>query len=137
MPQMIFVNLPVADLRRSVEFYEAIGFSLDPRFSNDQAATIQPDRGTTDLRLSFARGDGFESLVPRLSTPVVSSVMSSTPWSAANRRRRLPANHFAPANRIAITLTPHRFAPSSLFVGIPSRLSLVEHLPPPGMQAML
>lgn len=40
MPQMIFVNLPVADLRRSVEFYGAIGFSRDPRFSNDQAASM-------------------------------------------------------------------------------------------------
>ncbi|WP_418594867.1 VOC family protein [Ponticoccus sp. (in: a-proteobacteria)] len=40
MPQMIFVNLPVADLRRSVEFYEAIGFSRDPRFSNEQAASM-------------------------------------------------------------------------------------------------
>lgn len=40
MSQMIFVNLPVADLRQSVEFYEAIGFSRDPRFSNDQAASM-------------------------------------------------------------------------------------------------
>ena len=35
MPQMIIVNLPVADLRRSIEFYGAIGFSRDQRFSND------------------------------------------------------------------------------------------------------
>ena len=33
MPKMIFVNLPVADVEKSVAFYEAIGFTKDERFS--------------------------------------------------------------------------------------------------------
>ena len=33
MPKMIFVNLPVADVEKSATFYEAIGFTKDPRFS--------------------------------------------------------------------------------------------------------
>jgi predicted lactoylglutathione lyase len=33
MPKMIFVNLPVADVEKSVAFYEAIGFTRDERFS--------------------------------------------------------------------------------------------------------
>ena len=40
MAKMIFVNLPVRDLDRSVAFYEAIGCTKDPRFSNDQAAMM-------------------------------------------------------------------------------------------------
>lgn len=40
MPKMIFVNLPVTDLERSVRFYEAIGGRKEPKFSNDQAAMI-------------------------------------------------------------------------------------------------
>lgn len=32
MPQMIFVNLPVADVERSTAFYQAFGATLDPRF---------------------------------------------------------------------------------------------------------
>lgn len=40
MSQMIFVNLPVADLSRSRAFYEAIGFINDPRYSNDVAAAV-------------------------------------------------------------------------------------------------
>jgi predicted lactoylglutathione lyase len=37
---MIFVNLPVEDLERSIRFYEAIGGRKEPKFSNDQAAMI-------------------------------------------------------------------------------------------------
>ena len=38
MSKMIFVNLPVADLEKSVRFYEAIGGTKNPKFSNEQAA---------------------------------------------------------------------------------------------------
>ncbi len=40
MPKMIFVNLPVTDLERSIAFYEAIGGRKEPKFSNEQAAMI-------------------------------------------------------------------------------------------------
>ena len=40
MPRMIFVNLPVADLARSVHFYEAIGARKEPKFSNEAAAMM-------------------------------------------------------------------------------------------------
>ena len=40
MPQMIFVNLPVADLDRSSAFYEEIGFIREPKFTNDLAACM-------------------------------------------------------------------------------------------------
>ena len=39
-PRMIFVNLPVTELDRSVAFYEAIGGRKEPKFSNEQAAMI-------------------------------------------------------------------------------------------------
>ena len=41
MPKMIFVNLPVTDLPRSMKFYEAVGFRNNPMFPNDQAASMQ------------------------------------------------------------------------------------------------
>lgn len=40
MPKMIFVNLPVTDLDRSVKFYEAIGGRKEPKFSDDNSAMI-------------------------------------------------------------------------------------------------
>ena len=39
-PRMIFVNLPVTDLARSMRFYEAIGFTNNPQFTNEQAAAM-------------------------------------------------------------------------------------------------
>jgi predicted lactoylglutathione lyase len=40
MTRMIFINLPVADLERSVRFYEGIGGRKEPKFSNEAAAMI-------------------------------------------------------------------------------------------------
>lgn len=38
--RMIFVNLPVADLARSKAFFEALGFSINPQFSDETAACV-------------------------------------------------------------------------------------------------
>lgn len=40
MAKMIFVNLPVRDLAASTAFYKALGGTLNPQFSNDQASSI-------------------------------------------------------------------------------------------------
>ena len=40
MPKMIFVNLPVRDLAKSMAFYEAIGFTNEPRFTDETAAAM-------------------------------------------------------------------------------------------------
>ena len=40
MSRMIFVNLPVTNLERSIAFYEAIGGRKEPKFSNEDAAMI-------------------------------------------------------------------------------------------------
>jgi predicted lactoylglutathione lyase len=40
MAKMIFVNLPVKDVAKSTAFYEAIGFTKDPRFSNEMASAM-------------------------------------------------------------------------------------------------
>ncbi len=38
MSKMIFVNLPVVDVEKSVAFYEAVGFTRDARFSQPGVA---------------------------------------------------------------------------------------------------
>ena len=40
MPQLIFINLPVADLGRATAFYEAIGAAKNPQFSDSTASCM-------------------------------------------------------------------------------------------------
>ncbi|WP_185983578.1 VOC family protein [Aureimonas mangrovi] len=40
MPKLIFVNLPVTDLQRSIAFHEAVGGTLNPQFTDETAACI-------------------------------------------------------------------------------------------------
>jgi uncharacterized protein len=40
MSKMIFVNLPVTDLKNATRFYVAIGLTINPQFSDDTAACM-------------------------------------------------------------------------------------------------
>ena len=41
MHKQIYVNLPVADLRRSMAFFKSLGFTFDPQFTNEQGACMR------------------------------------------------------------------------------------------------
>ena len=38
--RMIFVNLPIKDLDRSVQFFTKLGFAFDPQFTDEQATCM-------------------------------------------------------------------------------------------------
>ncbi|KYF49980.1 glyoxalase [Sorangium cellulosum] len=38
--RMLFVNLPIRDLKRSVEFFTKLGFSFNPQFTDDKATCM-------------------------------------------------------------------------------------------------
>ncbi|HTR80793.1 MAG TPA: glyoxalase/bleomycin resistance/extradiol dioxygenase family protein [Bacteroidota bacterium] len=38
MSKQVFINLPVADLPKSIAFFKALGFSLNPQMSDDSGA---------------------------------------------------------------------------------------------------
>jgi uncharacterized protein len=40
MHKQIFVNLPVVDLKKSQEFFSELGFSFEPKFTNEKAACM-------------------------------------------------------------------------------------------------
>lgn len=40
MNKQIFLNMPVADLPKSMSFYQALGYPLNPQFTGDSAACI-------------------------------------------------------------------------------------------------
>ncbi|PKB25804.1 hypothetical protein B0I00_1011 [Novosphingobium kunmingense] len=59
MPKMIFVNLPVADLPRAMRFYEAIGFTNNPQFTDDTAACMVLSDTIFVMLLTHPRWQGF------------------------------------------------------------------------------
>ena len=38
--KQIFVNLPVKDLKRSIDFFTALGFTFNPQFTDENAACL-------------------------------------------------------------------------------------------------
>lgn len=58
MARKIFVNLPVRDLKRSMDFFSALGFTFNPQFTDDKAAcmVLSEDGYVMLLREEFFRG---------------------------------------------------------------------------------
>ncbi|EST37351.1 hypothetical protein N566_13525 [Streptomycetaceae bacterium MP113-05] len=44
MSKMIFVNLPVKDLNRSVEFFGKLGFTFNKQFTDENATAMEIDK---------------------------------------------------------------------------------------------
>jgi uncharacterized protein len=72
MSKMIFVNLPVADLARSMAFYEALGFTNNPQFSDDAGACMVWSNAIYVMLLSHPKWQGFTTrpICPRGSSEV-------------------------------------------------------------------
>jgi predicted lactoylglutathione lyase len=51
MNKQIFVNLPVADLGKSKAFFEALGYSFNPQFSNENGACLVIAEGSIHAML--------------------------------------------------------------------------------------
>lgn len=72
MSQMIFVNLPVADLPRATAFYQALGFSLNPQFSNAEGACMVLSEAIYVMLVTHPKWQGFTTrpICPRGSSEV-------------------------------------------------------------------
>lgn len=70
MNRMIFVNLPVADLTKAKAFYEAIGFTNNPQFSDDTAACMVL---SDTINVMLLTHDKWRSFTSRPIPPATSS----------------------------------------------------------------
>lgn len=59
MSRMIFVNFPVSDLPKAMKFYEAIGFTNNPQFTDDSAAAMVLTDVIHVMLLTHDRWRGF------------------------------------------------------------------------------
>lgn len=59
MTKMIFINLPVSNLPKAKSFYEALGATNNPQFSDDTAACMVFSDTIHVMLLTHARWAGF------------------------------------------------------------------------------
>ncbi len=59
MEKMIFVNLPVTDLARSIAFYEAVGSTADPHFRDKNTQMMRVSDTICVMLLTHERFAGF------------------------------------------------------------------------------
>ncbi|MES2514051.1 MAG: VOC family protein [Bacteroidota bacterium] len=59
MTKNIFVNLPVKDLKKSMDFYAALGFSNNPQFSDESGACMVISENIYVMLLTYGKFKGF------------------------------------------------------------------------------
>lgn len=59
MASKIFVNLPVKDLQRSIEFFTKLGFSFNPQFTDETATCMVISENIFAMLLIESRFSGF------------------------------------------------------------------------------
>lgn len=76
MQKMIFVNLPVTDLKKSMVFYASLGFTNNPAFSDDTAACMVWSEAIYAMLLTHAKWRTFttRAIPPSTSSEVMLAV---------------------------------------------------------------
>lgn len=63
MSRMMFVNLPVSDLGKSIEFFSQLGFEFNPQFTDETATCMIVGESNFVMLLT---GEKFSSFTPGL-----------------------------------------------------------------------
>ena len=76
MTRMIFVNLPVADLAKSMAFYKALGFENNPHFTDETAACMVWSEAINVMLLTHDKWRTFTSrpIPPSTSSEVLLAI---------------------------------------------------------------
>ena len=84
MTTKIFVNLPVKELKRSIAFFERLGFRFNPQFTDDTAACIVI---TDDIYAMLLTHQKFKMFTRKAITDATKSVEVLTALSVESRAR--------------------------------------------------
>ena len=83
--RMMFLNLPVRDLKRSVDFFTTLGFTFDMRFTNDKATCMIV--GDTSFVMLLVE-PFFQGFTKRAIADTSTHIESLTAFSAPSRTSR-------------------------------------------------
>lgn len=103
MTKMIFVNMPVTDLARARAFYEALGFSHNPHFSDETTASMVWSEAITVMLLTHAKWQGFTSRpIPPATSSEMMLAVSCDSREAVDRMNDAAARHGGTADVNAV-----------------------------------
>jgi uncharacterized protein len=84
MSTMIFVNLPVKDLNASIKFYSAIGFRVNPHFTDETAACMVL---SDEIHVMLLTESKFKEFTPKPICDATRSTEVLNALSCENRAR--------------------------------------------------
>jgi uncharacterized protein len=94
MSKMIFVNLPVANLEAAVSFYAALGFTLNPQFSDNTAACMVWSEAVHVMLLTHAKWRSFtQRPIPPSTSSEVLLALSLDSREAVDAMNQAAAAH--------------------------------------------
>lgn len=94
MTRMIFVNLPVTDLPKSQAFYEALGFTNNPQFSDEGSACMVVSETIHVMLLTHAKWKGFtDRPIPPANMSEVLLALSCDSRDAVDAMNAVAAAH--------------------------------------------
>jgi len=82
MAKKIFINLPVADLKKAMDFYTKIGFTNNPTFTDETAACMVLSEEIYVMLLTHAKFSEFtpkKIIDAKSSTGVINSISLDSP----------------------------------------------------------
>lgn len=102
MNKMIFISLPVSNLDASKRFYTALGFKLEPRFSDDSGACMEWSDVIKVMLLTHTKWRTFTT------RPIPPSDSSEVAFNVSCESREMVDDmiHAAAANGGAIDVNP-------------------------------
>ena len=59
MGSKIFINLPIKNLQKSIDFYTKIGFTVNPQFTNEYAACMVINKNMFVMLLTYEHFQNF------------------------------------------------------------------------------
>jgi len=94
MSRMIFVNLPVANLAASKRFYEALGFTNNPQFTDDTAACMVWSESISVILHTHAKWSKFTNrpIPPAPSSEVMLTLSCDNPEAVDAMNKAAGAN---------------------------------------------
>jgi uncharacterized protein len=94
MTKMIFVNLPVTDLARAKAFYEALEFTNNAQFSDENSACMVWSETINVMLLTHAKWRGFTSRpIPPATSSEMMLAISCESREAVDRLNDAAAKH--------------------------------------------